>query len=82
MTWDGISCRFLFGGEHGRLRFPPPVGFSPLYECLLPTQMLTLDPCFYFGDLTKSVLAGPLQVTNDSAFVPIPVDISSVAFQF
>lgn len=73
-----FSCRFLFGGEHGRLRFPPPYGFSPLYECLLPTQTLALDPCFHFGDLTKSTLAGPLEVLNDTAFVPMPVDTSLV----
>ena len=73
------SCRFLFGGEHGRLRFPPPFGFSPLYECLLPTQTLTLDPCFHFGDLTKSTLAGPIEVLNDTAFVPQPVDTTMVS---
>lgn len=72
------SCRFLFGGEHGRLRFPAPFGFSPLYECLLPSQILALDPCFAFGDLTKSTLAGPLEIMNDTAFVPNPVDTSMV----
>lgn len=76
-VWN-FSCRFLFGGEHGRLRFPPPYGFSPLYECLLPTQTLALDPCFHFGDLTKSSLAGPLEVLNDTAFVPQPVDTTMV----
>lgn len=54
------------------------MAFSPLYECLLPTQTLSLDPCFQFGDLTKSTLAGPLEVTNDLAFVPQPVETSAV----
>ena len=34
-----ISCRFLFGGEHGRLKYSPPDGFSPIYDSLLPTQV-------------------------------------------
>ena len=35
-----ISCRFLFGGDHGRLKYAPPENFSPLFECLLPAQQL------------------------------------------
>ena len=61
------------------MRFPSPIDFSPLYECLLPTQTLALDPCFHFGDLTKSTLSGPLEVTNDTAFVPQPVDTTTVS---
>lgn len=73
-----LSCRFLFGGDHGRLRFEPPLGFSPLYQCLMPHQNLSLDPCFYFGNLSKSVLSGPWLIEDDTAFVPNPVDISAV----
>ena len=65
-----MSCRFLFGGEHGRLKYTPPDGFSPIYDSLLPTQILAIDPCFYFGELAKGVLAGPLPVEDDVAFVP------------
>jgi hypothetical protein len=39
-----FSCRFLFGGDHGRLKYSPPENFSPLYECLLPNQSLYIDP--------------------------------------
>ncbi|XP_035704010.1 ryanodine receptor isoform X5 [Folsomia candida] len=73
-----VSCRFLFGGDQGRLKFPPPENHSPLVECLLPTQILQIDPCFYFGDLQKTVLAGPIVVEDDSAFVPTPVDTQTV----
>uniref|UniRef100_A0A182MMK6 Ryanodine receptor 3, brain n=1 Tax=Anopheles culicifacies TaxID=139723 RepID=A0A182MMK6_9DIPT len=73
-----LSCRFLFGGDNGRLKFSPPPGFSPLVQCLMPHQNLSLDPCFYFGNLNKNVLAGPWLVEDDSAFVPKPVDTSSV----
>ncbi|KAK6622641.1 hypothetical protein RUM43_008483 [Polyplax serrata] len=73
-----LSCRFLLGGDHGRLKFIPPDEFSPLIECLMPQQILSIDPCFYFGNLNKSVLAGPWLVEGDTAFVPNPVDTSSV----
>ena len=95
-----ISCRFLFGGEHGRLKYSPPDGFSPIYDSLLPTQVcrhivicnlyfvicnllfvtqiLAIDPCFYFGDLSKGTLAGPLPVEDDIAYVPAPVDTSNI----
>ena len=73
-----LSCRFLFGGEHGRLKYSPPDGFSPLYDCLLPTQILAIDPCFYFGEVAKGTLAGPLPVEDDVAYIPQPVDTSTV----
>ncbi|KAE9543520.1 hypothetical protein AGLY_002320 [Aphis glycines] len=73
-----VSCRFLLGGDHGRLKFTPPDEFSPLFESLLPQQILTIDPCFYFGNLNKCVLTGPWYVEDDTAFVPNPVDTSMV----
>ncbi|KRJ98422.1 ryanodine receptor isoform X9 [Drosophila yakuba] len=73
-----LSCRFLFGGDHGRLKFAPPMGFSALVQCLMPQQILSLDPCFYFGNLSKNVLAGPWLIEDDTAFVPKPVDTTGV----
>nr|CAI5848298.1 unnamed protein product [Callosobruchus analis] len=73
-----ISCRFLLGGDHGKLKFAPQEEFSPLVESLLPQQVLLLEPCFYFGNMAKNVLAGPLFVEDDTAFVPNPVDTSMV----
>ncbi|XP_017777975.1 PREDICTED: ryanodine receptor [Nicrophorus vespilloides] len=73
-----LSCRFLLGGDHGRLKYMPPEEFSPLVESLLPQQVLSLDPCFYFGNMNKCVLAGPLVVEDDTAFVPNPVDTSMI----
>ncbi|XP_016986328.1 LOW QUALITY PROTEIN: ryanodine receptor [Drosophila rhopaloa] len=73
-----LSCRFLFGGDHGRLKFAPPMGFSALVQCLMPQQILSLDPCFYFGNLSKNVLAGPWLIEDDNAFVPKPVDTTGV----
>lgn len=72
------SCRFLLGGEHGRLRYAAPEGYSPLVESLLPQQVLSLEPCFYFGNLSKRALAGPPLVQDDTAFVPTPVDTLQV----
>lgn len=34
-----FSVRFLLGGEHGRLKYPPPDGHSPVSECLQPFQV-------------------------------------------
>ncbi|KAA0203309.1 hypothetical protein HAZT_HAZT004820 [Hyalella azteca] len=34
----GSCARFLLGGEHGRLKYPPPEAHSPVNECLLPYQ--------------------------------------------
>ncbi|XP_030749975.1 ryanodine receptor isoform X1 [Sitophilus oryzae] len=74
-----LSCRFLLGGDHGKLKFSPPEDFSPLVESLLPQQILNLDPCFYFGNMNKNVIAGPFYIEDDTAFVPNPVDTSMVS---
>lgn len=67
------SCRFLFGGDQGRLRFGPPHGHSPLSESLLPGQQLAVEPCFQFGELAKTIICGPaLELAEDAAFVPKP----------
>ena len=73
------SARFLFGGEQGRLKYAPPDNFSPVYECLLPTQNLCIDPGFYFGEINKVILSGPLPTEDDVAFVPNPVDTTNVS---
>ncbi|XP_049853809.1 ryanodine receptor isoform X5 [Schistocerca gregaria] len=73
-----LSCRFLLGGDQGRLKYIPPEEFSPLVESLLPQQVLSIDPCFYFGNLNKCVLSGPWPVEDDTAFVPTPVDTSMI----
>lgn len=38
------SARFLLGGEHGRLKYPPPDGHSTVSECLLPFQVCLFVP--------------------------------------
>jgi ryanodine receptor 2 len=76
------SCRFLFGGDHGRLKYAPPLDFSPLVESLLPNQILSIDPCFYFGNMNKCVLSGPWPMEDDTAFVPEPTDTSMVSVPF
>ncbi|CAG0896856.1 unnamed protein product, partial [Cyprideis torosa] len=73
-----VSARFMFGGDQGRLMYAAPESFSPLVECLHPTKELLLEPSFHFGDLTKNVICGPSIIEEDAAFVPKPVDTSSV----
>ncbi|XP_044016394.1 ryanodine receptor isoform X3 [Aphidius gifuensis] len=73
-----LSCRFLLGGDNGRLKFHPPDEFSPLVESLLPQQILSIDPCYYFGNMNKVIITGPWLVEDDTAFVPSPVDTSLI----
>ena len=69
----------MFGGEHGRQKYSPPINFSPLYESLMPTQNLRIDPGFYLGDFNKAIICGPLTIDDDIAFVPYPVETASVS---
>ena len=74
------SCRFLFGGDHGRLRFGPPQGHSPIIQTLLPAQELNIEPCFQFGDLVKGIIYGPnVELYDDAAFVPRPVETNEIS---
>ncbi|KAL3874970.1 hypothetical protein ACJMK2_037916, partial [Sinanodonta woodiana] len=73
-----VSCRFILGGEHGRLKHGPPEGHSPVIESLLPKEKLKIQPCFYFGDIPKNIIRGPTEVTDYVPFVPKPVDTANV----
>ncbi|KAL4238125.1 Ryanodine receptor 2 [Mactra antiquata] len=73
-----VSCRFVLGGEHGRLKYGPPESHSPVIETLLPKEKLKIEPCFYFGDVNKNIISGPTEVSNYAPFVPLPVDTGSV----
>ncbi|XP_064623398.1 ryanodine receptor-like isoform X6 [Lineus longissimus] len=74
-----VSCRFILGGEHGRLRFGPHEGFAPVCESLLPKEKLKIEPCFHVGDVQRCVIAGPGESLKDNAiFVPNPVDTSHI----
>ncbi|VDN03294.1 unnamed protein product [Thelazia callipaeda] len=72
-----VSCRFMFGGTEGHLRFGPPSGFSALIEAA--TNQLEIRECLSFGEITKNVFIGPSTLHhNTKPFVPTPVDISNV----
>lgn len=73
-----ISCRFLFGDEHGRFKSGPPDGCAPIYQAMLQKQKIRLEPCFTFGDMSKSVFQGPQQPLEQVAFTPSPVDTSTI----
>lgn len=74
-----LSCRFIMGDDQGRLRYGPPDGYSPLVESLQPKQILSVDPCFQFGELSKGVIFGPMHEQDDTAFVPAPVETTGVS---
>lgn len=67
------------GGDQGRLRYGPPDYHSPLVESLQPKQILTVENCFKFGELSKGVIFGPTLETDDTAFVPAPVETTGVS---
>uniref|UniRef100_A0A914XP97 Ryanodine receptor n=1 Tax=Plectus sambesii TaxID=2011161 RepID=A0A914XP97_9BILA len=72
-----VSCRFIFGGNQGHLRYGPPSGFSALVEAIF--GKLDIGDCFSFGDLPKNVYYGPSTLLQGSEpFVPAAVDISQV----
>lgn len=67
------------GGEHGRLKFGPPDGHSPVVESLLPREKLKIEPCFFFGDIVKNTISGPTEMLDYTPFVPNPVDTAHVS---
>lgn len=71
-----FSCRFILGGDQGKLRYGPAKGYSAIYEA--SQGALEITPCFNFGDLNKNILYGPLADLVDVAFVPTPIDLSNV----
>lgn len=73
-----ISCRFLFGDEHGRFKSGPPDGCAPIYQAMLQKQKIKIEPCFSYGDISKSVFQGPPQPLEQIAFTPNPVDTVQV----
>jgi len=68
-----FSCRFLFGGEHGRFINQVPEGAAPFYEAMLLKQKVCIEPCFSFGDIERCRLDGPTQIEHNIAFTPQPV---------
>lgn len=80
-----VSCRFLFGGNQGELKYRPPAGFSPIVDVLLPNQEVSVESCFSFGDLAKQTVCGPqttpdlsAQTVMDLVFIPKVIDTQSI----
>lgn len=73
-----FSCRYVFGGDHGRLKFGPPDEHSPVIESLPPKEKMRIEPCYYFGELNKNIISGPTEICDYHPFVPNPVSTSHV----
>jgi ryanodine receptor 2 len=73
-----FSCRFLFGGEHGRFNHRPPEGAAPLYEAMLLKQKVCIEPCFSFGNIERNRLDGPTHIQHNIAFTPQPVETNHI----
>lgn len=74
-----LSCRFIFGADHGRLKFGPPEEHAPVVESLPPKEKLKIEPCFYFGEIMKNIISGPTEMCEYQPFVPNPVSTSHVS---
>ena len=73
-----VSCRFIFGGTQGRLKYGPSSSFSPVIEAL--DKKLEVAECISFGELNKSIYAGPSTILHTAEpFIPIPIDVSTVS---
>lgn len=72
------SCRFMLGGEHGKLKHGPPQGHSAVVESLMPKDRLRLEPCFMFGEASKNILSGPTEITDYVPFMPKAIDTANV----
>ncbi|XP_064602338.1 ryanodine receptor 2-like [Liolophura sinensis] len=73
-----VSCRFVLGGDHGKLKYGPPEGHSPVFESLPPREKLKIEPCFHLGDVQKSIVCGPAGNLERVVFVPHPVDTAHI----
>ncbi|XP_069116591.1 ryanodine receptor-like isoform X2 [Argopecten irradians] len=72
------SCRFLLGGDHGRLKYGPPDNHTAIVECLLPKEKVKIEPCFVFGNIDRNIISGPTEICEYTPFVPNPVDTSNI----
>ncbi|EGT37287.1 hypothetical protein CAEBREN_31615 [Caenorhabditis brenneri] len=71
-----VSCRFILGGNQGRLRYGPPPGFSAVVEAV--NGELGITDCLSFGDLGKNIFCGPQTIFNNlEPFIPTPIDVST-----
>uniref|UniRef100_A0A915K5J2 B30.2/SPRY domain-containing protein n=1 Tax=Romanomermis culicivorax TaxID=13658 RepID=A0A915K5J2_ROMCU len=75
--FDGKRCRFLFGGNQGKLHYGPPKGYSAIYEAL--RGPLKVGPCFSFGKINRCIYNGPSTILlQEHTFAPKPVDIAQI----
>ena len=73
-----VSCRFLFGDEHGRFKSGPPEGCAPIYQNMLHKQRIRIESCFAFGDSTRAIFQGPAQSLETIGFTPVAVDTAPI----
>lgn len=72
-----VSCRFIFGGAHGRFKHGPPPTYSAIVEAI--DCPLVVEECLSFGDLAKNVYAGPSTTLHAvEPFVPTPIETSGI----
>ena len=66
------------GGHLGKFQYDPPEGYAGIYEAADSAKDVTLQPFRCLGDPDELLVNGPAFTSDYEAFVPAPIDTSSV----
>lgn len=67
------------GGHLGKFVYGPPEGYAGLYEAANTNKDIVLQPFHCLGDPAELLVYGPTFTSDYEAFVPAPIDTSSVS---
>lgn len=67
------------GGHLGRFVYGPPEGYAGLYEAADTEKRVLLQPFRSLGDPAELLVHGPGFTSDYEAFVPAPIDTSSIS---
>ena len=67
------------GGHLGKFAYGPPAGYAGLYEAVNADKDVILQPFRCLGDPAELLVHGPTFTSDYEAFVPAPIDTSSIS---
>ena len=68
----------LLGGSLGTFHHAPPSGYAGLHEAVESGKKVTLRPFHCVGGDGSLLVEGPVTKSDFEAFIPSPIDTSSV----
>ena len=74
-----FSMVMSLGGHLGKFVYGPPEGYAGLYEAANPDKDVILQPFRCLGDPAELLVYGPAFTSDSEAFIPAPIDTSSVS---